>query len=226
MSSARAALLHLLGQHEDERRRIARALHDDAAQATAALALELAALGDRAGATDPATAAALARCRALADDITASIRTACAALHPPLLDETGPGGALRAQIASLAREGGPAVRLAIEEPLPPLPAAAGLAAVQAVRAALAVLVARRHDADAAVTLGPASRGIAIVITGRRHPRSGAWRSPRVQPAALVLAGSRERVRQLGGTLRTGTDAGATRIRVWLPAARRRRPGSR
>src|SRR5271156_2258865 len=74
-----ARLLHV---QDEERRRIARELHDDLGQQLAALKMELSKLADAGAANE------------LADSAVASVRNLSYLLHPPLLDETGLRAAL------------------------------------------------------------------------------------------------------------------------------------
>ena len=84
----------LLQLQDEERRRIARELHDSVGQSLAALAMNLSSLG-----TDierlAKTASKVSDSAALVNDITADIRTISYLLHPPLLDEAGLASALR-----------------------------------------------------------------------------------------------------------------------------------
>src|SRR6266481_4715405 len=85
-----ARLLHL---QDEERRRIARELHDSVGQTLAALSMNLAAVGadiERLA----KTATTIADSTALVNDMSSDIRTISYLLHPPLLDEAGLSSAL------------------------------------------------------------------------------------------------------------------------------------
>src|SRR6266852_2090642 len=85
-----ARLLHL---QDEERRRIARELHDSVGQTLAALSMNLAAVGadiERLA----KTATTIADSAALVNDMSSDIRTISYLLHPPLLDEAGLSSAL------------------------------------------------------------------------------------------------------------------------------------
>jgi len=86
----------LLRLQDEERRRMARELHDSTAQTLAALSLNLALVKQRTGGLDdPRTAKALAESLELADQASREIRTLSYLLHPPMLDEAGLSHALR-----------------------------------------------------------------------------------------------------------------------------------
>src|SRR5258707_15685491 len=82
---------------DEERRRIARELHDSVGQTLAALSMNLTLVrADIERLTK--TAAALSDSGALVEDMTKEVRTISHLLHPPLLDEAGVASALRSCI--------------------------------------------------------------------------------------------------------------------------------
>jgi len=105
---------HLLGQlitaQEEERRRLAGDLHDDAIQSLTAARMHLSVLHhqlDRLGdATSPAVGTALAHARDNLEQGLAAARTFLFDLRPPLLDSAGLEPALRQQLAKLAERSG------------------------------------------------------------------------------------------------------------------------
>ncbi|MDA0207063.1 MAG: histidine kinase [Acidobacteria bacterium] len=98
----------LIAAREEERRRLARELHDDLSQTLAALALELANIRIKAKASDPRVSEGLisaeGRVHALADSIHDMSRL----LHPSILDDLGLEAAIRAECERFGeREGIP-----------------------------------------------------------------------------------------------------------------------
>ena len=83
----------LLQAQDDERRRLARELHDSVGQLLAALSMNIDTM--RATPLSAAAAAALDENAQLVDQISTEIRTMSHLLHPPLLDEVGLASALR-----------------------------------------------------------------------------------------------------------------------------------
>jgi signal transduction histidine kinase len=106
----------LVEQHEDERKRLARELHDETGQLFSAMRMEVGALDGVAGAEDIAE-----RLNSLVTAGLASLRRVTAALRPSLLDDLGLVSAVRSLVAQVSREG--QVRASLEAPdvLPPLP---------------------------------------------------------------------------------------------------------
>ena len=78
----------LLKVQDDERRRVARDLHDTTGQTLAALKMNLVVLEGKLP-PDQCTASLLSEIEALADQALQEIRTTSYLLHPPLLDEAG-----------------------------------------------------------------------------------------------------------------------------------------
>jgi len=85
-------LLHL---QDEERRRIARELHDSAGQILAALSMNLTPLESEHGRTSPGAAKAVEESLRLVNELSKDLRTISYLLHPPLLDEVGLSSALR-----------------------------------------------------------------------------------------------------------------------------------
>src|SRR5690348_14465048 len=109
----------VLRVQEDERRRLARDLHDGVGQNLTALKHRLAQLADAVAPHDPALRAALDAAVALCADTLEDTRALSRLLRPAVLDDLGLEPALRA----LARSVGEAARITIAveiEPLPPL----------------------------------------------------------------------------------------------------------
>jgi PAS domain S-box-containing protein len=104
---------HLLGQlitaQEEERRRLAGDLHDDAIQSLTAARMHLSVLGhqlDRLGDAAAAVQSALTHARDNLEQGLAAARTFLFDLRPPLLDSAGLEPALRQQLAKLAERAG------------------------------------------------------------------------------------------------------------------------
>jgi len=84
----------LLQIQDDERRRIARELHDSAGQTLAVMQMNLSQLVKRMQQNAPDLAEGAAEIEELARQLSQEIRTTSYLLHPPLLDEAGLSGAL------------------------------------------------------------------------------------------------------------------------------------
>jgi two-component system sensor histidine kinase DegS len=209
----------LAGAVEEERRRLARELHDGPAQTMAAalfgVDLAVAAL-DR----TPATARdELIAARALLRDALEDVRALMGGLRPRLLEEHGLAVALE-RLAENPPLWGPRVRVEIsgEGAHGRLPASVELGLFRIAQEA--VSNARRHGAAAHVLVhlkvAPAGASLLVVDDGR------GFEPARVMPGpgrGEGLPGMRERAAQLGGELTIASARGAgTRVAVWLPLA--------
>lgn len=103
--------VRLLRVQDDERRRIARDLHDSTGQALTALKLELAGIERELAVRNPQIARRLSSAIENARLISDELRAISYLLHPPLLDELGLGSALRWYVDGFGKRSGIAVQL-------------------------------------------------------------------------------------------------------------------
>ena len=102
----------LLQTQDDERKRIARGLHDSVGQLLAAIQMNNGTIEKEISKLNPAAAGALTENRALVDQVMQSIRTISHLLHPPLLDELGIRSALGWYVEEFGRRSG--IKVALE----------------------------------------------------------------------------------------------------------------
>ena len=99
LNAANESLRELSGRlqqmRDEERRQIARELHDSAGQLLAALSMNIAVMQSQSHKLDEAGARAVSENAALVEQISSEIRTISHLLHPPLLDVAGLASALR-----------------------------------------------------------------------------------------------------------------------------------
>lgn len=207
----------MVRQHEEERSRLSRELHDETAQVLSALKIELGVLRRAASDSDQRR---VDDALALADAGIRSIRAVTNALRPALLDDLGLIPALRSSVTDFAARSGVDARF--ETALPDRGSAlspdAELALFRALQEGLAN-VARHADArrvdvalsllDERVTLTITDDGIGMRTDDHSHDTMG-------------LTGMRERVAALGGALAIDSAAGTgTRLSISLAAERSR-----
>ncbi|HVZ75293.1 MAG TPA: sensor histidine kinase [Polyangia bacterium] len=207
--------LRLESTKENERRFLARELHDELGQTLTALKLQIAAR--RAGAAN-ADADALA----LIDDLIARVRRMSGDLRPPLLDEVGLVPALRAFLVAQASLSGVAMTLDADEGhvegdgrlSPDLE----ITCFRIVQEAITNAIRHADARDLRVRLERASNHVTLRITDDGR---GFDMGVRLESAAadghLGVVGMRERVRAHGGgfSMRSRPGAGTT-IEVELP----------
>jgi signal transduction histidine kinase len=205
----------MVHQHEDERRRLSRELHDETAQVFAAVKLELGLVRERA---DPDLMPRLDRALQLIDAGIRSIRNVTNDLRPSLLDELGLLPAMRALVRDLDGRSDLAIGLEAPATLPRLTPGAELALFRAVQEALANVIRHAGASRVDVRLAVHSGQVELEVTddGRGLP-AGARLSQFEQNGHMGLAGMRERIVSLGGTVLVGAaPAGGVRLVARLP----------
>jgi signal transduction histidine kinase len=199
---------------EEERRNIARELHDELGGTLTAVKLHLTLAG-----REPARAAErIAEATHIVDRAVHTTRELTRALRPPLLDEIGLVPALQSFVEEQARASGLGVRL--EAPAAPPRASSEIetAAFRVVQEA--VTNALRHagatQVDVALRAG-ARLEIVVRDDGRGFDAPAALAAEATDDAGIGLVGMRERARALGGRFAvSSTPGGGTEIRVELP----------
>jgi signal transduction histidine kinase len=203
--------------HEEERRRLSRELHDETAQVFSAVKMELGVLRDAAA---PAQAARLDQVLALIDTGIRSIRSVTNDLRPSLLDDLGLLPALRSLVTEFSERSGIAVRLTAPDDLPPLSTDAELALFRALQEALSNIA--RHAGASAVDVDVGVRDRRLRLRVRddgRGPPPGATAEAFERHGHMGLAGMRERISALGGSVRLGADPdGGAVLELDLPLA--------
>jgi PAS domain S-box-containing protein len=213
----------LLRLQDEERRRIGRDLHDSTGQSLAALEIDLAQLGHEAAKLSPEGREQLEQCVRLARQCSAEIRTASYMLHPPLLDELGLSSALRWLADGLRARSGLEVRLELPERLHGVAPEEELALFRVAQESLTNV--QRHSSSPWVALRlraePGSLVLEIEDAGRGMPAAEAG-DPESSGrfAGVGVAGMRERIRQLGGTLDVESTAAGTLVRACIPLSGR------
>ena len=196
----------MVRQHEEERRRISLELHDETAQAFAAVKLQLGVLRES---VDPELAPRMDRVLELVDTGMRSIRSVTRDLRPPLLDELGLLRALRALADGFGERTGIAMTFAAPDSLPPLSKDAELALFRALQEALSNVA--RHAGARTVAVALTRNNGALDLEVRDDGR-GIGGDP-----GMGLTGMGERLGALGGTMRlTNSVDGGARLAVRLP----------
>jgi signal transduction histidine kinase len=204
----------MVQQHEEERRRLSRELHDETAQVFSAVKMELGLLRDGVG---DAQSGRLDRALELIDTGIRSIRSVTNDLRPSLLDDLGLLPALRSLVADFGARSDIQVALTAPAALPALSKDAELALFRALQEALSNV--RRH-ADAGnvavgITADAGSVRINVDDDGRGPPASGVDQLER--EGHMGLAGMRERISALGGSVRFGRSRGrGAALEIVLP----------
>lgn len=216
-ASLRRLSSHLQHVQDDERRRIARELHDSAGQYLAALKMNLAQL-DRSYPTNTKTV--LAESNQLLDTCLAEIRTMSYLLHPPMLDESGLAPAATWYVEGFAKRSGIETAVDISPNLERLPRDVEMVVFRALQESLTNV--HRHSQSPRVDIRiQVENGLATLIVrdyGRGFGSENLETFRGGSDVGVGLAGMRERVAELGGIFEILPEKPGTSVRVTLPSA--------
>jgi PAS domain S-box-containing protein len=209
--------LRIMQVQDDERRHIARELHDSAGQTLTVLGINLAQIIHLAGQSDPPIAAKLAETQTILEQLTREIRTTSYLLHPPLLDEGGLAPALTWYVQGLTERSNLEIDLCIPEDLGRLPRDRELAIFRVVQESLANILRHSGSKKAAIriTRGDSSVSVAIQDFGSGMPpeKLSAIQS---HGSGVGIRGMRERIHQLNGEMKIESSDSGTTVSVSLP----------
>lgn len=205
----------MVRQHEEERRRLSRELHDETAQVFSAVKMQAEAL--RPSLVD-GVSGRLDRLLALVDTGIASIRQVTSDLRPTLLDDLGLRPALHSLVTDLRERTGLRVHFDAPSALPTLPDDAELAIFRALQEALSNIVRHAGAQDVHVTVAVESALVVMRIQddGRGFPvRGGRLRDT---DHRMGLTGMRERLLAVGGQLQLSNATQGALVRITVPVS--------
>jgi PAS domain S-box-containing protein len=209
----------LMQAQDEERRRVARELHDSAGQYLAAVQMNLAALSN-----DPALAGDGVRTRLadtinLIDHCTAEVRTLSYLLHPPLLDDVGLASAISWYAEGFSERSGVTVTLDMPESLARFSPDVETALFRIVQQSLANIHRHSESKVARIRLKVESEQLAVEISdeGRGFPSEilAKFRESGQLPG-VGISGMRERMNALRGTFDIVSGASGTTVTARLP----------
>ncbi len=207
-STRHAELLReLFARQEAERKRIARALHNEIGQAVSAIKMSAHLAADEEDAVQRGED--LREIVRIADDTVARLRDLYSLLRPPQIDSLGLEASLRAESEHWRARWNVDATLSIAD-ASRAPAATELAAFRLVQDLLAPLASLSR-------LSVHAEGVAPLVLVVEHD-GGA-------PDALTAALLRARTDALEGTLQLASDATGVRLRATLPAHDEAAPGT-
>lgn len=200
---------------EEERRRIARELHDELGQRLTALKIDLSscAAHNGLGVTDPKVAGMLQ----LIDDSISSLRRIAADLRPLMLDDLGLGAAVEWLAKDASRRLGIRIDLALEALDGVVDDRVAIAAYRIVQEALTNVARHAQASEVRIEIHEQHEELVILVqdNGVGLPAS----APQVE-GRFGLMGIRERVEMLGGSFELGNcSASGAYLRVRLPLLR-------
>ena len=203
----------MVRQHEEERRRLSLALHDETAQVLASLKLQLGSVAER---VDPPLRARVERAMELVDTSMHGIRSLTHALRPALLDDLGLLPALRSLIAEFESQHDRQVAFSAPESIPVVSEESEVVIFRAVQEGLSNFARHTTELQVTVELRPLSDQLRLEISDE-GPGFDDGRAGLGDGGRLGLAGMRERALAVGGTfeVHSGPSRGV-RLRVSVP----------
>ncbi len=205
-------LLHL---QDEERRRIARELHDSTAQSLSALEMNVSLLDPIA--KDDRTKRIVAETRRIAQDCCQELRNISYLLHPPLLDEVGLPFAIQWFIDGFIERTGIVVELNVQAPFPRVDRDIETSLFRVIQEAASNIyrhsganhasVELRYDRKQGIrmTIQDDGKGFSSGPEGQTPPRMG-----------IGLAGMRERMGQFNGTMEIKNSPTGVKVDISIP----------
>ena len=222
-SAARATQLEqlsakLINLQDEERRRLARELHDSAGQYLAGIQMNLSALlRPNSGLQDTARAR-VSDSMDMAKLCTSEIRTISYLLHPPLLDETGLRSAISWYVEGFAERSGIRVELEIPDNLGRLPSATETALFRVVQQSLANIHRHSGSPVAVICIAVDDHAVNLEIRDEGHgfpPEVLTGFLSGTHLGGVGMAGMRERIRDMGGCFEVRSSEQGASIHVSL-----------
>jgi PAS domain S-box-containing protein len=213
----RALSQHVLHAQDEERRHVARELHDSAGQILALLGMNLAQFIDEAGRVSPGLAKRGADIEQLLLQLNREIRTTSYLLHPPLLDESGLSSALNWYTQGLAQRSGVVVTLDVAGDFGRLPDDMELIIFRLVQECLTNIHRHSGSKTALVRIARDAENVRLDIKDQGKGISPD-RLAEVQSGAsgVGIRGMQERLRHFRGEMKIESDGSGTCVTAIIP----------
>jgi PAS domain S-box-containing protein len=207
----------LLRSQDEERRHIARELHDSVGQTLTVLDINLELFMQEAGYKSSDVPSKIEEIQKTVQQLHREIRTTSYLLHPPLLDESGLYSAISLYLQGLRERSGLEVRFEISEQFGRLPSELELVIFRLVQESLTNIHRHSESKTASIRIDREWNQIALDIRdqgkGMSSERMAEIQSGR---SGVGIAGMRERLRQFEGTMNIESDSSGTRIFATIP----------
>ena len=212
---------HVLHVQDEERRRIARELHDSTAQALSGLKINLSTLLKHKNFDPSVSTTLLEQSRTMAEHALNEIRTISYLLHPPILEDFGLESALTWYATGFGERSGIQINVKIDPDLGRFSSDLELIVFRVVQEALGNIHRHSGSSTAEVSLSRDSNNIRLLVRDEGcgfpdrlvDPKRGV-----LPPVGVGIAGMRERIRQFGGTLEIASSSSGSLLTVVLPIA--------
>src|ERR1700688_2333934 len=222
LNMANVSLRELTGRlqqiRDEERRQIARDLHDSARQLLAALSLNIAVIQAQSHKLDSAGTGAVSENAVLVEQISREIRIISHLLHPPLLDVAGLASALRWYVDGFSERSKIKVELDIPDEVLQLSDEMEIAIFRMIQECLTNVHRHSGGAAAAIRVHEEDQCVRIEVqdTGKGIPLEKQLELSSSGRTGVGFRGMRERLRQLGGRLEIRSGNSGTVVTANLP----------
>jgi PAS domain S-box-containing protein len=210
----------LLQLQDDERRKIARDLHDVTGQDLVALSSTLGHLHTSVSSSSRGLRKSLSQCQGLADRCIREVRTLSYLLHPPMLDEAGLEDAIRHYVSGFAERTGIEVKLEISSNFGRLPREQEMALFRVMQESLVNIHRHSGSPSATILLRRTPRRVLLEM---RDQGCGIQGNGRGRIKGVSFAGGvgiqsmRERMKQVRGQLDIESGPSGTTVRAMVAA---------
>jgi signal transduction histidine kinase len=201
----------LLNAQDDERRRIARDLHDTTGQTLAALAMTLAQMQPE---VSPKNAARFGECVGLVSAASAEIRSLSYLLHPPLMDLIGLGAAIREFVSEFGKRAGTHITVDVAKDLGRLEGNREIVIFRIIQEGLANV--HRHSGSATANIKLRYSGQNVILEITDQGRGLQLDSEGKTKYGVGIKSMQERLRPFRGTLEVTSSASGTKLTAILP----------
>jgi signal transduction histidine kinase len=208
----------LLQVQDEERRHVAREVHDGAGQMVAALCINVDRLDNDLG--DKEREQLLSDTKSIVKSLNSELRTISHLLHPPLLDEVGLSSALQWYVDGFRQRSGIEAELKIDPNLHRLPSEMEIAVFRVVQECLTNVHRHSGASSLTVSLFVNNSGVRLEVLDNGKGISSVQPGSNGFPAVVGvgISGMRERVSLLGGRFAIESNSAGTTVTADLPVA--------
>ena len=208
----------LLRSQDEERRRIARELHDSTGQNLVAVATMLGQLRSAMPSVPRKSHRLLSECKALADRCIRDVRTLSYVLHPPLLDQAGLSEAIREYVDGFTKRSGIHLELELSTRVGRMSGDVELALFRVVQEALTNIQRHSRSQRAKIRIDR-NPDLTLEISDRGHGGFLSRQRRKEQVGSeygVGIPSMQERVKLIGGKFQLDSTRRGTTIRVTIP----------
>jgi PAS domain S-box-containing protein len=219
----RALSVSLIRAQDDERRRVARELHDSTGQYLSALSLAIDAARNNGDAVPPAVIRKLEEATEIINRCSIEVRTLSHLLHPPLLEELGLTSAVNWYVDGFAKRSGVNVQVHLPPQMGRFDATSELTLFRALQECLTNIHRHSGSQTASVRIDATDQHLTLEVRdegkGIEQEILGNWFGSR-KGVGVGISGMRERMKDLGGKLEIESSSAGTTVRATIPLRER------